>query len=57
MLVFSVHKTKLSFKNSCMDTVFPEMFILLLFKREHLTGCVLVPDTHRNFLASLANVE
>ena len=45
MQTFSVHKTKLSFKNSCMDTVFPDMLIILLFKREHLPACVLVPGT------------
>ena len=44
MQVFSVHKTKLSFKNSCMDTVFPNMLILLLFKRERLPACVLLPS-------------
>ena len=56
MQVFSLYKTKLSFKNSCMNTIFPDMLNLLLFKREHLPACVLVPGTHRNFLASLANV-
>ena len=62
MQVFSVHKTKLSFKNSCMDTVSPDMLSLLSFRshpmhKNTLSACMLVPGTHMYFLASLANVR
>ena len=62
MQVFSVHKSQVIFQESCMDTVSPDMFSLLLFKsnpihEKTLSTCVLVPDTHMYFLASLANDE
>ena len=43
MQVFSVQKTMISFKNSCMDKVYPDMLSLLLFRstpnpREHPLG-------------------
>ena len=61
MQVFSVHKSQVIFQESCMDTVSPDMFSLLLFKsnpihEKTLSTCVLVPDTHRYFLASLGTV-
>ena len=57
----NVHKTKLSFKNSCIDTVSPDMLSLLLFNNHPihentLSAWVLVPGTHRYFLASLTSV-
>ena len=58
MQVFSVHK-KVIFQE--MDTVSTDLLSLLLFRsnpmhENTLSACVLVPDTHRYFLASLANV-
>ena len=61
MQMFSVHKTKLSFKKCCMDTVSPDMLSLLLLRShpipENTTSvCVLMPGIHGYFLASHANV-
>ena len=58
MQVFSVHK-KVIFQE--MDTVYTDLLSLLLFRsnpmhENTLSACVLVPGTHRYFLASLANV-
>ena len=55
------NKCSLKFKNSCIDTVSPDMLGLLLFNNHPihentLSACVLVPGTHRYFLASLASV-
>ena len=43
--VFSIHKTKLSFKNCCRDTISPDMLSLLLFRshpihKNTLSACV-----------------
>ena len=58
MQVFSVHK-KVIFQE--MDTVSTDLLSLLLFRsnpmhENNLSACVLVPGTHKYFLASLANV-
>ena len=60
MQTFSVHKTKLSFMNNCLDKVSPDMLSLLFFKSHPmheniLSICLLVFGTPRYFLASLAN--
>ena len=57
----SVLQNQIIFQESCTDKVSPDMLSLLLLRshpihKNTLSTCVLVPGTHRYFLASLGTV-